>query len=508
MNYKFTKFQQEASFGTTVALVLAIAIVLNFISYQLFVRYDLTKNKDYSISQASKQTIGNLDDVVNIKAYFSQNAPAQYSQLRQEVGDLLDEYQNYSKGNIRYEMIDPTKDDELKMQLRSLGIPEVQFNVMEKDKYQVVNGYMGIVITYGDKNEVLPVVQDTNNFEYQLTSKIIKLTSKVQPVLGIVTSNKTLSAESEIKNAIESLRGLYEIQDIDLSKSKVIDDKIKTLLILGPREKFFDSQLKQVDAFIVKGGSAIFMVDGVKVEGGLQASVNDTGLNKLLEKYGIKINSNLVLDSSAGIASFNQGFMTFNLQYPFWPKITKTGFAASNPAVSKLESVTLPWASSIDINKEVVSKTTAITELIKSSPKSWTQTDSFNLNPQQEFTPTDSKSYLLGVMLKGDIKSAYTKEIGKNSRVVVISDSDFLRDNFMQGQSDSMNLFANLVDSLSLDESLMSIRAKGVTSRPIKADLTDADKNTTRYGNVFGITLLVMAFGVYRYTSRRKKREN
>lgn len=508
MNNKFSKFQQEASFSTTIVLVLAIVIVLNFISYQLFVRFDLTKNKDYSISPASKQTVQNLGDIVNIKAYFSQNAPAQYAQVRQEVGDLLEEYQNYSKGKVRFQVIDPAKNDELKQQLRTLGVPEVQFNVMEKDKYQVVNGYMGIVISYGDKNEVLPVVQDTNNFEYQLTSRIIKLTANEQPIIGLVTSNKSLDQETEIKAAIGALRGLYEIEDIDLSKVKNISDKIKTLLVLGPKDKFKDQELKLIDDFVVKGGSALFAIDGVKVEGGLQATSNGTGINALLEKYGLKINNNLVLDSSSGIASFSQGFMTFNLQYPFWPKIIKNGFAASNPAVSKLENVTLPWVSSIDIKKDSISKSAAVTELIKSSNKSWMQSGEFNLNPQQDFAPTDMKSFTLGVMLKGEIKSAFGKGIAKNGRIVVLSDSDFLRDNFLQGSNDSLSLFANLVDSLTLDESLMSIRAKGVTNHPIKTDIPDAEKSSIRYANVFGLTMLVLGFGMYRYNSRRKRQIN
>lgn len=505
MNNKFSKFKQEASFGTTITLVIAIVVVLNFISYQLFARFDLTKNRDYSISTASKQTVANLDDVINIKAYFSQNAPAQYSQVRQEVGDLLEEYQSYSKGKVQVEMIDPAKNDELKQQLRTLGVPEVQFNVMEKDKYQVVNGYMGIVISYGDKNEVLPVVQDTNNFEYQLTSRIIKLTAKVQPVLGLVTSNKSLSKETDIKTAISALQGLYEVEDVDLSKSKIIPANIKTLLVLGPKDKFTDQELKSIDSFVVKGGSVFFAVDGVKVEGSLQASINDTGINKLLEKYGLKVNNNLVLDNSAGIASFNQGFMTFNLQYPFWPKILKSGFASTNPAVSKLENVTLPWPSSIDINKDDISKSAVVTELIKSSDKSWLQSESFNLNPQQDFAATDQKAYVLGVMLKGEIKSAFSKEVATNTRVVVLSDSNFLKDGFMQGQGDSLTLFSNLVDSLTLDESLMSIRAKGVTNHPISADISDSEKVSMRYSNVFGITILLLAFGMYRYSARRKK---
>ena len=74
--------------------------------------------------------------------------------------DVLEEYRAFSK-NLQINFIDPVSDDEAqKQKLRFMGIPEVQVNVIEKDKAEVANVYMGIAILYEDKKEVLPVVPD------------------------------------------------------------------------------------------------------------------------------------------------------------------------------------------------------------------------------------------------------------------------------------------------------------------------------------------------------------
>src|SRR5271169_1628798 len=119
----------KTNLGISAVIVIGILAVINFFSYSIFYRWDLTQNKDYSISSISKNTVANLDDVVNIKAYFSENLPSQYLNLRQEVGDILDEYSSYSKGKIKVEFIDPKDDPDTQSALEAAGIPQLQFNV-------------------------------------------------------------------------------------------------------------------------------------------------------------------------------------------------------------------------------------------------------------------------------------------------------------------------------------------------------------------------------------------
>ncbi|MFH1522925.1 MAG: GldG family protein [Patescibacteria group bacterium] len=502
MNLK--KYLKSTDLGITVLIIAGILVVLNFFSYQIFYRWDLTQNKDYSISKVSKRAVGELEDIVNIKVYFSNDLPNQLITLKQEVGDILDEYQNYSNGNIRVEFINPEEIGE--QELLAKGIPALQFNVLEKDKYQVVKGYLGIIVEYGGKKEVLPIVQNTDNFEYQVTLAIKKVTSEDTITIGYIVSNGASDLENELSIANKKLQELYEVRPIDLSTAKEVAQDINTLLIVGPKEEFSEEQLKMIDSFLMRGGSLLLMVDGVKVEEGLFASSNDLNLDNLLEAYGVKLNHDLVLDTSSGMASFYSGFITFSINYPLWPKIIKQGFDQDNAIVSKLESITLPWSSSVDILTDKQDESNRISYLAKTTNRAWRQTESYDLNPQQQFIPAnDSKQYSLAISVAGTFNSAFGQERTDSGKLIIVGDSDFISDNFLQQPGDNLVFFQNLVDSLSLDEDLINIRSKGVSDRPIK-EITDGQKTLARYFNVFGLTLIVIIFGMIRYFIRRRRR--
>ncbi len=505
MNFN-KKLITKTNLGITVIIIIGILAVINFFSYQIFHRWDLTQNKDYSISKVSKRAVGELDDIVNIKVYFSKNLPSQYITLHQEVGDILDEYANYANGKIRVEFIDPADDEDLAQKLMMMGIPELQFNVLEKDKLQIVRGYLGMAIQYGDKNEVIPVVQNTQNLEYQVTLAIKKVTSEEMATVGFVTSNGTANLENEISAAYKSLQELYQTRQVDLSTAEQVPAEINTLIIVGPKEQFEEEQLKAIDAFVMQGGSLLILVDGVKVEEGMIASVNNVGLGGLLENYGIKLNHNLVLDISNSVASFTQGFFTFSTNYPFWPKVVKDGFDQENAAVAKLESLVLPWASSLEILTDKINENNKVSYLARTTDKAWSQDDNFNLNPQQMFAPSNGQRQLtLAVSVFGKFNSAYDNSKTGDSRLIVVGDSDFIKDGFARNNPNNLIFFQNLVDSLSLDEDLISIRSKGITDRPIK-ELSDGKKATIRYLNIFGLTVAVVLFGMVRYYMRRKSR--
>ena len=506
MKFNKKSILKNSDLGITVIIIIGILVVVNFLSYQIFYRWDLTDNKDYSISKASKNTVENLDDIVNIKVYFSKNLPSQYITLEQEVGDILDEYANYANGKIKIEFIDPEKLDNPEQELYLLGIPALQFNVMEKDKYEVVKGYLGMVIQYGDKNETIPIVQNTDNLEYSLTMAIKKATSKDMAIIGFVTSNGCASLENEISQAYEKLQELYLVQEIDLETGDEIPAEINTLLIVGPKENFSEKQLKAIDSFLLKGGSIMALVDGVKIDEGLLASVNDTNLGGLFENYGIKLNNDLVLDVSSGMASFSSGFITFSTNYPFWPKVLKSGFDEGNAAVAELESIILPWASSLNILSDKFKESNKVSYLVKTTNKAWTQVDNFNLDPQQNFFSSgNTGQYDLAISVSGEFNSAYEQDKTGQARIILVGDSDFINDGFLRQAPDNLVFFQNLVDSLSLDEDLINIRSKGVSDRPLK-ELSDSQRAVFRYLNVFGLTAVVVLFGLFRYFKRKRKK--
>ena len=509
-NFDFLKKTKKADLPITILLLLGIVIVINFLSYQIFYRLDLTKGGIYSISSASKKIVSNLEDIVNIKVYFSDNLTTQFISVKQDVADILDEYEAYSNGKVRVEFVDPGDDEEIKKELYLKGIPQLTFQVFAKDQAQTVNGYAGIAVEYGDQIEVIPAVkQDTSDLEYQLTIAIKKATSKEIATIGYVTSNKTADPSTEAKSALTALRELYNIEEVKLDEN-IISDDIKTLIIFGPKEGFTEEQLKKINSFIVRGGSLFVLLDGVVVNQSLLAQINSTNLDKFLEKYGVKVNKNLVADVRNGIASFSQGSMAFSVNYPFWPRITNDGFNKNISAVSSLENVIMPWASSIDIDESKVSRND-VAVLAFSSDKAWQLKDNFNIAPAMinNVNQASFNKFNLAVTVNGILNNVYSENENNkqfNGRMTVVADSDFATDNFFSNNSDNQNFFLNLVDGLSLDQDLINIRSKNVASRPIKEGLSDSAKATMRYLNIFGITVIVVSFGLVRYYFRRRSR--
>jgi len=510
---KGNKLFKKSDKYITIVIVVGLLLVVNFIFSQIHFRADLTANGDFSLSPVSKTTAAQLDDVVNIKAYFTKNLPAQYLNLTQDVSDMLDEYANYSNGKIKVQMVDPASLANPEKDLAAQGIPTLQFNVMRNDSYQVVNGYMGIVIQYEGKTEVIPVVSDTSNLEYQITSDLKKLVGKNLPVVGIVTSNNTLpvtgdpnSGDVLMTQAYAKLSELYQVKNIDLSKDKITDD-VSTLLIAGPKDKFTDDELKKIDAFVMKGKSLIVLADGVNVTKGMGASKNDIGLNKLLSAYGLTLNNNLISDTSNGRASFssNNGAysMTYMVDYPLWPKILPNNMDKQNVIVANLQNLIFPWVSSIDVTPKNGEN---VVYLAKSSSDSRAQTDGFVLDPQA--TPSTAGTpgqYNLAVYISGKLMSAFNQGSTDKARVALVGDSDFATDMFSGQGSDNMLFFQNIVDGLSLDSGLINIRAKTATERPITLP-DNKTKEIIRYVNIFGVTVVVLIFGLARYFLRRRNK--
>jgi len=83
-----------------VAIGLGVLVVINLLAQRHFTRIDLTADKQYTLTESTKRILNGLDDVVNVKVYFSRDLPTYLVTLEQQVGDMLDEYQAYGKENL------------------------------------------------------------------------------------------------------------------------------------------------------------------------------------------------------------------------------------------------------------------------------------------------------------------------------------------------------------------------------------------------------------------------
>lgn len=498
----------KSDIGIAVILIIGILAVVNFFSYQVFYRWDLTQGNIYSLSETSKQTARELDDRVNIKAYFSDNLPSQVFSVRQRVADLLNEYRSYSNGNIDVEFVNPNEQEDLQEKLRILGIPQLTFEVYEKDKRQLVKGYMGVAVSYEDNTEVIPAIKrDVSDLEYQLTTAIKKVIAEDMATVGYATGFGIPGLGENTRNLVQELQGVYDIRQVDLAAEEPsIPQEMDTLVILGGTEEFSEAALREINSFVKGGGSLLAAQDGVTVREGLQASKNNTGLSDLLRSYGVRLNQDLVADPQSGRATFSQGFFSYSASYPYWPLIQSSGFASDYSAVANLENVVLPWVSSVEII-EAPERNRSVHKLMQTTEESWRVRDNFNITPDQASPRGKQQPYTIAVSVKGEMTDPYAEEGGDNTftgRVVAVGDSDFASDQYTGG-GDNLNLFLNLVDSLTLDDDLINIRSQGLSTRPIK-ELNETEKVAIRYLNVFVVTVAVVLYGLLRYYLRRRKK--
>jgi ABC-type uncharacterized transport system involved in gliding motility auxiliary subunit len=375
----------------------------------------------------------------------------------------------------------------------------------------VVNGYMGLAVRYGDKVEVIPAIKrNTSDLEYQITTAIKKVTTDKIATIGYLTGFGAPDWDQALKVAKESLAELYTVIPVDLAGDQPeVPTNVDTLVILGVKEEMKDGQLKAINAFAARGGALVVMADGVTIGEGLFANKNASKIETLLDKYGIKLNQDLVADQRSGIASFTQGFITFSSNYPYWPKLTGDGFNAEASAVSSLENVILPWASSIEVDGAKLGESD-FKYLAYTTDKAWHVTDNFNVAPNAVAVPqAGQKRFNLALWVNGKAPDPYKEADGADTidlKLVAVGDSEFATDNFLRQTPDNLTMFLNLVDSVSFDEDLINIRSKGVSSRPVKDDLSDSGKQFIRWANILGVTVVVLAFGMIRYYIRRRSR--
>lgn len=524
--------KQRSQMILNIVIVLGILVFVNFLGTRFFKRIDLTKEKIYTLSDASKNLVRSLDDKFLVKAYFTSDLPAPYNNNKREVQDQLDEYRAYAGGNFQYEFIDPSKKEELEQEAQKYGIPPVQVQVLKEDKLQIEKAYMGLVLLYGDKQDRVPVVQSTANLEYEVSSAIKKMTSKELKKIGFLTGHGEPSLQ-QVKEVQDILEKQYEVTTVDLSGGKAIPSDVAVLLIVAPTQPFKNWEKFLIDQYIMKGGRVAFFLN--KVSANLQSQSGQAlnlNLDDMLESYGVRVNTDLVRDVSCAYVTVSQqaGFMVIQNQIPFYYLPRASEFNKTSPIVKDLGSVVFYFVSSIDTSL-ARQKGYNANVLVNSSSKSGRMENYFVINPTIPVTQEMFKEsgIPLAVTVEGAFASAFaskpigiddnvkaaidtTKKIvtGPLNKIVVVGDGDFLQDQYSGGNKDNFLLASNLIDWLADDIGLAAIRARESSSKPLD-EVGEATKSWIKGIDLGVPPLVVILIGVIRWRWRvgsRKRLES
>jgi gliding-associated putative ABC transporter substrate-binding component GldG len=541
------KFRYSANSLISIFLVFVIIFGINIFAKNNFSRIDLTENGNYTISNSTISTLEDLDDLVTIKVYFSEELPPHFVSVKQDINDVLNEYQAYADGNIRIRYIDPNSDEEFLNEVKSLGIPEVKMNIVGKDKLEVQSGYLGMGIFYEDNNEIIPVIQNTGNLEYQLTSAIAKVTREEAKTIGFLEAHGEHGAFDANPYATENtqqpdytllrreLEKNYNVRGVNLQQDQNSLSEIDTLIVAGPKESIDQYELFLIDQFILAGNNVVFLVDTVHIQPGLIASKIETGLNDFLGHFGIKIIQDVVYDQqSHASANFTQGIFNFAIPYPFWVKSSGENLSQNNPIVAFLESLIFTWASPLQIEPKdgIESEILAYT-----TEQSGITNGAFRFDPNQQIQNDNPKKYPMAALQRGSFTSFFkdkdipSKEIPAqnqeeqptieplnfdlanridsaelSSSILVIGDSDSFTDRTLQNFPQNAVFIQNAIDAITLDRSLIDVRAKLLTQRPLE-ETTDGQKSFIKWFGILFTPSIVIIYGFMRMHMRNRKRK-
>ncbi len=483
--------------ATTLLIFAGILLVINILSQHFFTRIDLTEGQQYTLSNATRNILKELEEEVTITAYFSEGISQDVKKIKQDFQEMLLEYKNISKGKVDYTFVDPSKKEELKAEAAQNQIPELLVSVREKDQSKQAKAFMGAVLKMGDKKEILPTILSTDGLEYSLTTSIKKMAVKDKPFVGIIQGHGEPGPQ-ELGQIYQTLSILDSVELVNLAVPGDLNS-YAALVILAPSDSIPPGQLVLLDQYVSNGGNLFLGIN--RVTGDLQSqtgSLVSTGLEDWLHQKGINVDSSFVLDAQCGTVNVQQqqGFFVMNtpVQFPYLPLITQF---PEHPITDGLEQVILPFASPINFK----GPTGTFTTILQSSSKSAASIapTSFDvLNKKWTAADFTMSNIPLGGILEG---------LPGGGKIVVIGDGDFPFAGQRGQNNDNVSLLVNAIDWLIDDTGLIALRTKSIATRPISeeylGDENTGKRNFLKYLN-FGLPILLVLF-VWVLRSQRQR---
>ncbi len=489
-----------------ILLVLAVLVLLNFVASKWFFRLDFTADNRYTLSDATKTILSDLNDPVTIDAYFSEDMPTQIDKSRQDFEDLLIEYKNRSGGNIEYQFINPNVSQEKEREVQQEGIMPISVQARERDQITQKRAYLGAVLKFGDEKEVIPVIQPGAAMEYSLSSAIKKIAITDKPKIGLVQGHGEPGI-GELQQFKELMDILYLTESADLNNAEALN-AFQSLVIIAPKDSFSVAELSNLENFYTQGKGIAIALNrmDVQLQQGLVAP-QSTGLETWLAQKGILVDENLVIDAKCGNITVQQNMGVFSIprpiKFPYLPEITNF---ADHPITSGLEDVSFIFASTVAFAKQ--DEAQQFTSLVRSSGNADTQSPPISFDIDKQWTSADfrQRNLTMGGVLEDMTDPALPK------RIVVFGDGDFVINGAgqqAQGQKpDNLSLFANAVDFVSGETGLNELRTKTIMSRPIEKELTDGKRQMIKMANFALPIALIVLYGILRYSNNRRKRRN
>jgi ABC-2 type transport system permease protein len=556
----------EGTRGRHLMVFLACLLIIsgiNFAGSYRFARLDLTSEKRYTLTPATRQMLAELDDVVFFRVYLEGNLPAGFRKLRNECREMLDEFSAYTD-KVRYEFVNPLSPDHRerggryieRLIEKGLQPTQVQVRADESTSMQVI--IPGAIVSYRDAEVPLQLLRDQvglpaeevlNNsaqaLEYNLASSIRKLTGGLKEKVGFLEGNGEFEARY-VADITMALSEFYQVERIRLNGSYSSVEEFSTLVVAQPQVPFPEEDKYILDQFVMNGGGVLWLIDPMAADmDSLQPpryeSIGITRplhLDDMFFRYGFRLNADLIQDLQAAPLAVTTGEMAGRpqislLPWYFFPLVAP---ASNHPVVNNLNLVRTEFVSSIDT---VESPMIAKTFLLQTSPYSRSIPSPVRIGLDILQDPPDEGLFRgppksVALLLEGRFESVFRHRLQPGARMpegyvqrdeslptamIVVSDGDIIRNQFGGGGQvlplgydrfsgetfGNRDFILNAVDYLTDDSGLIDARAREMRLRLMDRTRFQRDKTLVQIANMVLPLVLILLPGLAHLFWRKKK---
>jgi ABC-2 type transport system permease protein len=463
--------------------LLIVLIGFNYLASVVHTRIDLTQEKRYTLSPATKKLIKGLHDKVTITVLLTGDMPAGFKKLSNSAKEMLLEFKELGGSNIQFKFEKPgeglsdTAKEKMQLHLDSLGLKptniKVQAKAGEAQEERLV--YPGALVKYRDREVAIDLlqgqdmmggIQSLNNaealLEYKMARSIQKITADTVPAIGYLVGNgEPLTYNVFDLDLIEhTLRQEYRFGFVPIDSVQTIPTVFDALVIVKPTTPFNDKQKLKIDQYIMQGGKVFWLIDKLYAEmDSLMRSHSDfvaydrnLNLDDQLFKYGVRINGDLLQDLQSDkipLVVGNYGNQP-QMQLVSWPYFPTLSSYSGHPIAKNLDNVLSIFPNSLDTVKNNIKKTVLLASSERSRIISTPAIVTLNSIKTEEDKKTFTRPFVpVAVLLEGRFSSLYTNRLSmgmldsladpegfykqpfraateKEGKMIVVSDADIV----------------------------------------------------------------------------------
>ena len=450
--------RRQARYGTlmgvSILVVLGILVAINYIGSKQNKRWDLTANKQFSLSDQSRNVVAKLDSPMQVQVFAQEPQFPRYQERMKEY--------EYASSKISTEYIDPEKKPSVAKQNNIDRMPTIVFNYKGRSERVNADG------------------------EQDLTNAIIKVVSGQQRKVYFTQGHgerDTTSSERDGYNTIASALGRenYGVEKLTIAQQGSVPDDASVVVVAGPRTDFFAPEVEALKKYLDRQGKLLLELDPPdKLD-----SPPLTNLIALAHDWGIQVGNNIVVDVSGmgRLIGTDASVPVVAPPYPSHAIAQRLSLLTAFPLAREASPV------SGGVNGHVAQS------FIETGPRSWAETDLKSLMTTGAVSLDESKGDKKGPIPLGSAVSAAATPATPpkpgepdapkpETRVAVIGDSDFAANGTL-GVPGNRDLFMNTIGWLSQQDNLISIRPKDADDRRITL-------TATQESNIFWLSLLII----------------